>query len=112
MKVEEIVQIGKRANLFSGIRSGFNRVLPRCHPSICRKCGVDCELHSEEREGDEYLKCPRVNRSNRVGAVMGRMLFLEGFVGDRFHFGSVRRRDLGSRKSIKEEESEEVESVA
>ena len=20
---------------------------PRCHPSICRKCGVDCELHSE-----------------------------------------------------------------
>ena len=57
VKVEEIVQIGKRANLFSGIRSGFNRVFPRCHPSICRKCGVD--LDSEEREGDEYFEMIR-----------------------------------------------------
>ena len=56
VKVEEIVQIGKRANLFSGIRSGFNRVMLRCHASICRKCGVDCELDLEERESDEYLK--------------------------------------------------------
>ena len=33
---------------------------------------------------------------------------MEGFIGDRFHFG---RRDLDIRKSIKEEESEEVEAL-
>ena len=37
--------------------------------------------------------------------------FLEGFVGDRFHFGSVEEEILEV-GSISKEESEEVESVA